>query len=431
MKFIRRIKNKIIPVVRPSLIYDDALSAAYQTAPIAWEYTNGLKLLLVHDGGSLSKTLIERFSLDNIEVTEINVLDETTEIPINADALLIAFEWTPEPEMLRLKSISNETYNAFLAKYTEAPLQIVRKVLDANNNIKILTLLPSFAFTEKYGFTVYGIAANHLVAMLEQQCGYLVRMQYVNIQYAKTLKAQTDAKANIISKDGSLGHILLREQVAAVVTMLLGEQGGAIKSNIIKIGVVDSTNMEYPIVNRRIDGIKRGSVCAGALADKNIMMLYNDEKAFLSIKDRLEYESSFIGGRFIEDDINEQQLLQLKREYVGNIDIVVNVIKPASNGTPITQLYRWLQRESPFLTQQNWQAVICNILLMKRESITVYEAEIKSFTSSLARLLGNHGFVVNSVVVDECIDKNNMPEVVAFLSSKYGEALTGETIIMK
>lgn len=430
MNIVRRIKSKIFPAKKKALIYDDALSAAYQSVPITSTNADGLRLLLVHDGGPLCQTLIDRFSIEKMEVTEINVQDGKHETMHEADALLIVFEWTPVPEMMRLKSISSETYSSFIAKYTETPLQIVRNAQNANKEIKLLTLLPSFAFTERYGFSLYGIAANHLVAILEHQCGYESRMQFVNLQYAKTLKAQPNAKANIISKEGSQGHILLREQVAAVVTMLLGKLGETIKLNKLKIGVGDSTNMGFPIINKRIESVKEGSVCAGALADKNIMMLFNDEKASLAIRERLFSEASYVEGHFAEDIITEQQLLQLKGKFVGPIDIVVNVIKPTYNGNPITQLYRWLQKESPFLTQQNRQAVICNILLMNKESITVYESVIKTFTSSLACLLGNHSFVVNSVVAGNNIEMYNMPEIVAFLCSKYGEALTGETIIM-
>ena len=430
MNIVRRIKSKIFPAKKKALIYDDALSAAYQSVPITSTNADGLRLLLVHDGGPLCQTLIDRFSIEKMEVTEINVQDGKHETMHEADALLIVFEWTPVPEMMRLKSISNETYNSFIAKYTDIPLQIVSKVLSANENIKLLTLLPSFAFTERYGFSLYGIAANHLVALLEHQCGIEPRKQYINIQYAKTLKALTNAKANIINKEGSLGHILLREQVAAVVTMLLERQGEAIKSSILKIGVGDSVNMEYPVVNKRIDGFKEGSVCAGALADKNIMMLYNDNTHTLAFREILISELSYVEGDFAEDNITEQQLLQLKRKLVGPIDILVNVIKPASNCSPITQLYRWLQTEVPFLAIQNQQVCICNVFLVENDFLPEYEVEIKKFISSLARLLGNHSFVVNSIISNNLLKINESSKLVSFLCSKYGEALTGETIIL-
>ena len=431
MKIVERVRRKLFPVANKTLIYDEALQKAYQSASVMGAHPKGMKVLIIHDGGPLHQSLIDRLAIEDVVSNDINVNDNEPKIHQDIDSVIVVFEWTPEKEMMRLKSITKDTYNDFWGKFADKTLDIVHDVVSSSKVRRVITLLPAFSVTEKFGYTLYGIVANHIISSIDDIANSYPDIKCCHLQYAKTLKAQPSVKPNIVNKEGSLHHILLREQVTAVVVKLLSDESLSVVNRTLQIGVGDCANMSEPIINKKIYGLIEGSSCGGALADSNILIVYDDHNIFKELKTRFDKENAYVYGLAIDTELSGESLEEAKRKMTGLVDVIINILNMSSLDSSVTQVYRWFQVESPFLTSQERQATICSLFVHGKGIGKNSNAKIKSLTTALARLLGNHSFVVNSVIANDTTDITYLSDKVSFLCSKYGEALTGETIIMK
>lgn len=429
MRILNRIKRKLFPNKSGVLFYDDALRLSYLSSSLVSSQLEDKKALILSDGTPLGKEIGDRLAQEKVQVQLINIENNEEFEPIECDLLIIAYDWRPAEEMMRLKSISKDTYSSFIATYAYKSISIVKHTAGIGKPIKVISLLPAYAIERKFGFTLYGITAQYIISTIQTIESNNENVKYLNVICAKTLRAKAGDKANIISKEGSIGHILLREQVAAIISFLCSKEGSLISQSCLRVGVGDCKYMDAPIINNRITSNNYYSYCGGANRGSNCIIIGDEKKLAQSICIRFEEEGA--NCYYVNNSLPlNQELACVEKKMVGYVDCIINVINTSLPEDPIKYIYQWFQIEAPYLTSHNKPATICTVL-----QGTNYDDATKnrfvSLIESLALLLGNHSLVINGVFCGEDVEFEKAAVIATFLSSKYGEALTGETLILK
>lgn len=220
-----------------SLIYDNQLSAAYSTGSVTASKLRREPLLLLHNGGTLYKDVEKRLLIEGAEVQLFDYTEKERQSgKTDADIVIIVVEWEIKPELLRLKSVSKEMYDDFFQSQVSSLQTALVTICEKNPIKKIIVVLPSFALEVKYGFTLYGMAAERITRIIDTEIR-TSDIHTLNVHYGKTLKAKAETRADIYRKTGLLRHVLLREQVSALVAFLSGPVGNNIKQEVINIGI--------------------------------------------------------------------------------------------------------------------------------------------------------------------------------------------------
>lgn len=220
-----------------SLIYNNQLSAAYTTGSVTSSQLRGKPVLLLHNSGTLYKDVEKRLLAEGAEVQLFDYINNESQPDVpGSDIVIIAVEWDTKPELLRLKTVTKEMYEDFFQSQVLSMQSTLKAICEKKEIEKAIVLLPSFAFEVKYGFTLYGMAAERIILIIDT----IIKpsgIQTIEVHYGKTLKAKAEVNADISHKTGLLRHVLLREQVAALVAFLCGPIGNSIKQDVINIGL--------------------------------------------------------------------------------------------------------------------------------------------------------------------------------------------------
>ena len=186
-----------------------------------------------------------------------------------------------------------------------------------------------------------------------------------------------------------------------------------------------------PIINGAVYSSSEYSYCGGALADMNVLIVSNDKNIASAFKTQLDKECCYWKEVSYDNELTIADLQKAENEMVGYCDGIVNVIKGISIEDPVKQVYQWFQVESPFLSVNDRQTTISTILIAETgDEVETYRSAYTHLVSSISHLINNHNIVVNAVLAMPSAEMEEIAATTAFLSSKYGEALTGETIIL-
>lgn len=388
---------------------DEAFRAAYRLGPLAGTSIKDKSVVIIYNDIPFYLEISSRLCFEGASVNGVSLLDESKSYDPQhkADFLIMLIRWTPLAEMMRLKTISKETCDCFWKNYVDKSMDIAYHVVSTNQNVKIISLLPSFAFEREYGYTLYGVVGNHLthkLKLLENK----KQSRYINVTYDKAMN----------------------EQITAILMLLCREID--IINPRINIGSIDTSALGDSISKMTIYNTNFKSSCGGTLDDSNIIFVYNDKDYYSAIEKQFGDEGCYKSGLCLDSELVEDNLLAIKRKMIGPCDVIINIINSSKINNPIRQMYQWFQVESPFLTKQERNATICTIYIDGNEPENSFtSSSITKLNESLAHLLINHSFVVNGIIAGKSVNERNISSLAAFLCSKYGAALTGETICLR
>lgn len=204
----------------------------------------------------------------------------------------------------------------------------------------------------------------------------------------------------------------------------------SIIKNVIK---GNSASRIVPILNRRRYTGDKNSVCGGALADSNVLVVYQDCETYDIFRKALSNEKCYIYDIKVSQLLKDDDLREIELSMVGNCDHIINIINERDVDDLPKLVYQWFQKEAPFLSKDNRYASINTVAFFEDYNILEREkGAIKSLIKGLALLLGvNHGMMVNCVLANCTTTVTAVVDASLFMSSKYGEALTGETIVLE
>ncbi len=96
------------------------------------------------------------------------------------------------------------------------------------------------------------------------------------------------------------------------------------------------------------------------------------------------------------------------------------------------RVYQWLQEETSYLVPMNQYATICTVFIDdKTQHSSVLSKNIDMCIRGLGEVLGNHSIISNGMVATKEIPFDVIMNTALFLSSKYGQIMTGEVLNLK
>ena len=194
------------------------------------------------------------------------------------------------------------------------------------------------------------------------------------------------------------------------------------------------------------------SMSGGSLEGMNVLIVSNYELGLLECNDIFEKEATFVktllfnnienGTQCISLVVSELLKQKIEKDFLGPIDVIINRIylddnyifseEDSEKKNSLELTYRLLQAESDYLVNTNGIKHIVNVCV-KSDSDTgnIEAAQIRTMIKGLGKVLGTHRIVINGIIASKNVNNKDVMKIAAFLSSKYGEMLCGETVEME
>lgn len=204
-----------------------------------------------------------------------------------------------------------------------------------------------------------------------------------------------------------------------------------------------STTTTEVIVDKTIYSNINNSYAGGALAYSNILVVSNMREDHEIWQKRAETENFDLSFRCNKDSkLTSDDIVQSSDDLIGPFTHIINIIHKDENNSlvlnnsyndedSLRMLYVWIQQESDYLVDNAKQSTICSIYLGDNsvDSETI-KGGIEAMIKGLALPLSKHGIVETGIVADSSIQFDKIVNTALYLSSKYGQILTGEVMIM-
>lgn len=198
-----------------------------------------------------------------------------------------------------------------------------------------------------------------------------------------------------------------------------------------------------PIVdyNRYADSEK--SYAGGSLADSNVLIVTNTELS-AGLKEQFSInEKTTIAILNPEGLVNQDAIISAGNKLIGPFTHIINIYKKetsdlltAESKYPDTddmyRLYQWLQEEVSYLVPLNQYATICTAYIGDETQYSdVLCKNMDMCIRGLGEVLGNHTIINNGIVASSSVLMQEIINSAIYLSSKYGQIMTGEVLHLK
>ena len=183
-----------------------------------------------------------------------------------------------------------------------------------------------------------------------------------------------------------------------------------------------------------------GGYAGGSLAAQNILLISNTELPSEVVKSVIAKEEAYYSVVTLDEQMTDKVITNAGRDLIGPFTHVINVFfdkeeRPLLNGNKynekdsVYQLYQWQQVEVDYLVKLNQYATICTIFIGE-SSIegNVKKHNVEMCIRGLAEVLSNHGMICNGIIANKDIDFKDLLTTSVFLSSRYGQIMTGEVL---
>lgn len=215
-------------------------------------------------------------------------------------------------------------------------------------------------------------------------------------------------------------------------------------------GIIKKCFLHKETIHPIIDPVQYASIeesyGGGSLSESNVLVVTNDQTlAIESIKKRFSKERASTGILFASsDNLKLNDIVQAGNELIGPFTHVINIfrfneqgniVKPDGtfNSEDMMRLaYQWCQTEVDYLVKTSNYATLCTVFVHSDSTDSVVIGSgISHLISGLAKVLSPHGIICNGVTVMPSVPQDAWLATVAFLSSKYGQIMTGEVLNME
>lgn len=195
-----------------------------------------------------------------------------------------------------------------------------------------------------------------------------------------------------------------------------------------------------PIIDYNRYTCKELSFSGGSLAESNILFVSNIDIPVEIINDLSSRESSSIAIVKPSDLLSQDTITAAGSNLIGPFLHVVNIYKKESaellnpdNTYPkedqMYRVYQWLQEEVSYLVPLNQYATICTVYIGDDTQYSeVLGKNIDMCIRGLGEAMGNHNIINNGIVSSPYVSIKDIVNSSIFMSSKYGQIMTGEVL---
>lgn len=204
-----------------------------------------------------------------------------------------------------------------------------------------------------------------------------------------------------------------------------------------------STTTTEVIVDKTIYSPIDTSYAGGALAYSNMLVVSNKREDHAVWLKRAETENFDLSFCYCKDSkLTNDDIVQSSDDLIGPFNHIINIIhKDPNNGLLLNNLYNdedslrmlyvWIQKESDYLVDNVKQSTICSIYIGDNSvDAETIKGGVEALIKGLALPLSKHGIVETGIIADLSVPYEKINETALYLSSKYGQIITGEVMKM-
>lgn len=198
-----------------------------------------------------------------------------------------------------------------------------------------------------------------------------------------------------------------------------------------------------PIVdyNKYTDSEK--SFAGGSLADSNVLIVTNTELP-AGIKEQISTnEKATIAILTPNGLVNQEAIISAANKLIGPFTHIINIYRKESSdlltadskypeSDEMYRVYQWLQEEVSYLVPLNQYASICTAYIGDETQYSdVLCKNMDMCIRGLGEVMGNHTIINNGIVASSSVPMQEIINSAIYLSSKYGQIMTGEVLHLK
>ena len=117
--------------------------------------------------------------------------------------------------------------------------------------------------------------------------------------------------------------------------------------------------------------------------------------------------------------------------YDGESKSLINADGTYNNSDGMYQFHQWQQEEVDYLVELDKYATLCSVFITGSSiDNKVKSKNVEICVRGLAEALSNHGMICNGIIANESDDIRQLLQSAVFLSSRYGQIMTGELLCL-
>ena len=198
-----------------------------------------------------------------------------------------------------------------------------------------------------------------------------------------------------------------------------------------------------PIIDYNRYSNNEHSYSGGSLAESNILIVTNIDIPREFIEDLSTKEGSSISILKSSNSLNQDKIAIAGRSLIGPFLHIINIYKKESidllnpdNTFPkedqMYRVYQWLQEEVSYLVPLNQYSTICTASIGDDTQYSdVFGKNIDMCIRGLGEAMSNHNIINNGIVASPSVSIKDIVNTAIFMSSKYGQIMTGEVLHLK
>lgn len=209
--------------------------------------------------------------------------------------------------------------------------------------------------------------------------------------------------------------------------------------SVLKSFLYRTTYLEHIVDKVKYPSIAK-SYAGGSLATSNILIVTNRPIDNKLIEEYFSIEQVNYSVILISDLLLNVDIIKAEDGLIGPFTHIVNFFCQDNSRTSQNQdsqynndsfykIYQWQQIEVDYLVKINQYSTICTCYIYN-DSILGYveKRHAEMCIRGLASVLSNHGIVCNGMVANANIPFDILLKSSIFMSSKYGQIMSGEVL---
>jgi len=182
----------------------------------------------------------------------------------------------------------------------------------------------------------------------------------------------------------------------------------------------------------------------GTLALSNVLIVSNENLPKDILDEWVRKEEADVSTLNLLDSLDREKILDAGNSLIGPFTHIINILYAEDNNGYLKEdgkynideqmykIYQWHQEEVDYLVCNGLDATICTVFIddMTDGHFSIGN-NVAMMIRGLAEALANHRIICNGIVADREVSLRLLLDSTAFLSSKYGQIMTGEILRMR
>ena len=198
------------------------------------------------------------------------------------------------------------------------------------------------------------------------------------------------------------------------------------------------------IVDPVIYESSHNSFCGGSLADSNLLVVTNGNVDEHEIDSLIQKEKATYSLLSLSSLMERRHLTDASSELIGPFTHIINVFFEEKSDNLLTEegrykkedgmyrIFQWHQQEVDYLVELSLYSTICTVFIGGEDTdVCVKKKNVEMLIRGLSEVLANHGMICNGIIADKKVPIKDIINSTLFLSSKYGQIMSGEVLQMR